>query len=71
MIKWTKLKDDAYHASVGDYQLYVDKFAHPYWWWKVYYKDTVLNSTQDYTTSKFKAFGLCEGLLRGHEMNLK
>ena len=71
MISWTERHPETFEAKVGAYRLHVEKMHHPYWWWKVYYKDKVLNTYPDYTTSKYKAFGLCEGLQLGHQMNSK
>jgi hypothetical protein len=68
---WRHIDLDDFICRIGHYVLRVQAMGPGHWWWRVSYKDeaipTILN---EFTSSKDRAIGLCEGVYLGHSQTI-
>jgi len=66
---WKANSDDCFSCEIGDYYLRVEQMDKEHWWWRVYYKgEAIPELTNEYSNSKYRAIGYCEGLYMGHSI---
>jgi hypothetical protein len=69
---WVIRGVDDFSCKVGDYFFRVEKMDNSHWWWRVYYKnEPIPEYTNEYSNSKYRAIGYCEGLYMGHSLSTK
>ena len=65
--QWKHVDVDDFICRIGHYVLRVEAKGPGHWWWRVTYNNeevpTILN---EFTYSKYRAIGLCEGVYLGH-----
>lgn len=66
---WEANSDDDFICKIDDYTFRVEQMDRGHWWWRVYYKgDAIPEITNEFSNSKYKAIGYCEGLYMGHSL---
>ncbi len=67
---WEAISDDEFICKIDDYTLRVEQMDKGHWWWRVYFKDEpILEKTNEFSSSKYRAIGYCEGLYMGHSLS--
>jgi len=55
--------------KIDEYTFRVEQMDKGHWWWRVYYKDDAIpERTNEFSNSKYRAIGYCEGLYMGHSL---
>lgn len=66
---WVSNSDDDFICKIDDYTFRVEQMDKGHWWWRVYFKDEPIpEMTNEFSSSKYKAIGYCEGLYMGHSL---
>ena len=66
---WEANSDDDFICKIEEYTLRVEQMDKGHWWWRVYYKDDAIHErTNEFSNSKYRAIGYCEGLYMGHSL---
>ena len=66
---WEANSDDDFICKINDYTFRVEQMDKGNWWWCVYYKEEAIHErTNEFSKSKYRAIGYCEGLYIGHSL---
>lgn len=64
---WESISIDDFICKINDYTLRVEQMDKGRWWWRVYYKgEPITGMTNEFSNSKYRAIGNCEGLYMIH-----
>ena len=64
---WKAIKEDDFICIIDDYTFRVEQMDKGHWWWRVYYQgEPIPEKTNEFSNSKYRAIGSCEGLYMGH-----
>lgn len=68
---WRHVDLDDFICKIDDYTFRVEQMDKGHWWWRVYYKDKPIpTGLNEFSNSKYRAIGLCEGLYLAHSQQM-
>lgn len=59
---WEIISEDDFICRKNDYTLRVEQMYKAFWWFRVYHKEEIIPVEREYSPSKYRAIGMCEGL---------
>jgi hypothetical protein len=74
MINWQQIDTEDFTARKGDYILRAEKMNKGHWWWCVYFKNEMIDSSMfsdEDTTTKEEALKAAEKCYKKHVKNKK
>lgn len=67
---WEEISENDYICKLNDYSFRVEQMDTNHWWWRVYYKEeSITDYTREFSSSKMRAVGYCEGVYFGHSLS--